>query len=47
MQKFTDNLLVILGTDSDILEIEEQVYKFDVSLILNNLQNSKKYSIIS
>lgn len=40
-EEVTDNLLVIVGTDSDILEIEEQVYKFDVSLILDNLQNSK------
>ena len=39
-EEVTDNLLVILGTDSDILEIEEQAYKFDVSLILNNAQNS-------
>ena len=37
-EEVTDNLLVILGTDSDILEIEEQAYKFDVSLILNNVQ---------
>lgn len=39
-EEVTENLLVILGTDSDILEIEEQAYKFDVSLILNNVQNS-------
>lgn len=39
-EEITDNLLVILGTDSDILEIEEQAYKFDVDLILNNDQSS-------
>lgn len=39
-EEVTDNLLVIVGTDSDILEIEEEVYKFDVGLILNNVQDS-------
>ena len=39
-EDITDNLLVIVGTDSDILTITNNTFKFNVSLITNNANSS-------
>ena len=39
-EEVNDRMLIIVGTDSNILEVTNEVYRFNVDLILNNNGNS-------